>query len=109
MGAKGAGEMIQKAALTWEGVSARPHRFGGTEYLLGSREIGHVHGDYLADIPFPTRVRDELVEAGQAEPHHILPKSGWVSCYIREDSDVEHAIMLLRRSYEIAVGQSKRR
>jgi hypothetical protein len=50
---------------------------------LGHREIGHVHGDSLVDIPFPLHVRDELVKGGAAEPHHVLPKSGWVSVYLR--------------------------
>jgi hypothetical protein len=43
-----------------------------------------------------------LVAAGRAEPHHILPKSGWVSIYLRHASDVERAIELLRLSFEIA-------
>src|SRR5713226_2782545 len=73
-----------------------------TEYRLGRREIGHVHGDRLVDIPFPKKIRDELVAAGRAEPHHILPKSGWVSIYLRHASDVERAIELLRLSFEIA-------
>jgi hypothetical protein len=75
------------------------------EYRLGSREIGHMHGDHLLDIPFPKRVRDEIVLAGEAEPHHILPESGWVSFYLRKEADIDRAIGLLKRSYEIAVKQ----
>jgi hypothetical protein len=75
---------------------------GGTEYRLGRREIGHVHGDSLVDIPFPKRIRNELVTAGRAEPHHILPESGWVSIYLRQAADVDRAIELLRLSFEIA-------
>ena len=33
------------------------------------------------------------------------PESGWVSFYIREPEDVEKAIALLRRSYDLAVSQ----
>lgn len=102
-------KQITEAALSWPDVIAQPHRFGGTEYLLGTREIGHIHGDYLVDIPFPTKVRNELVAAGQAEPHHLLHDSGWVSFYLREANDVERAIALLQRSYEIAVKQQQRR
>ena len=65
---QGAREHIKQAVLAWEGVTAHSHRFGGTEYRLGRREIGHIHGDYLVDIPFPKKVRDELVAAQQAEP-----------------------------------------
>jgi hypothetical protein len=70
---------------------------------LGKREIGHVHGNYLVDIPFPKQVRNEIVSSGLAEPNHILPESGWISFYIREESDIEKAIELLKRSYEIAL------
>ena len=108
-GAKEAKEEIQKAVLAWPGVTAHPHRFGGTEYLLGKREIGHVHGNYLVDIPFPTKVRDEIVAAGRAEPHHVLPESGWISFYLREETDIERAIELLRQSYALAVAQKTRR
>jgi predicted DNA-binding protein (MmcQ/YjbR family) len=71
---------------------------------VGRREVGHVHGDSLVDIPFPLGVRDELIRSGAAEPHHVLPKSGWVSVYLRRPGDVARAIELLRRSYDIAVG-----
>jgi hypothetical protein len=105
MAIRSAGEQIKQAVLAWEQVEAHPHRFGGTEYRIGKRELGHVHGDVLVDIPFPKRIRDELVAAGEAEPHHVLPESGWVSFYIREEEDMDRAIGLLRRSYELALKQ----
>jgi hypothetical protein len=105
MSIRGAKEQITQAVLSWEGVTAQPHRFGGTEYRLGRREIGHIHGDYLVDIPFPKKVRDEIIAAGRAEPHHILPESGWISFYLREPTDVERAIGLFRQSFELAVKQ----
>jgi hypothetical protein len=98
----GAKEKIRSALQEWPGVTSQLHRFGGTEYRLGGREIGHVHGDSLVDIPFPKRIRNELVTAGRAEPHHILPESGWVSIYLRQAADVDRAIELLRLSFEIA-------
>ncbi|HET9915382.1 MAG TPA: luciferase family protein [Anaerolineales bacterium] len=96
---------ITQVLAAWDGVSTAAHRFGGVEYRLGAREIGHIHGDHLVDIPFPKKVRDEIVGAGLAEPHHILPETGWVSFYLQEEGDVQKAIELLRRSYEIAVKQ----
>jgi hypothetical protein len=102
MSVRGARQTITQTLTSWPGVSAHPHRFGGTEYRLGERrEIGHIHGDQLVDIPFPTKVRAELVAAGRAEPHHVLPESGWISFYLREPGDVERAIELLRLSYSI--------
>jgi hypothetical protein len=105
----GAREQIDAVVVSWPGVTRSPHRFGGVEYLLETREIGHIHGDALVDIPFPSKVRDELVAAGAAEPHHVLPNSGWISFYIREPDDVQRAIDLFRRSYEIALQQQARR
>ncbi|MBI3738753.1 MAG: DUF5519 family protein [Chloroflexi bacterium] len=105
MSIRGAADRIKQTLLTWENVEAHPHRFGGIEYRIGKRELGHVHGDYLVDIPFPKKIRDEIVAAGEAEPHHVLPETGWVSFYIRAEPDVERAIQLLRRSYDIAFKQ----
>ena len=102
MAVAGAKKRIEMALQDWAGIEAQPHRFRGTEYRLGRREIGHVHGDQLVDIPFPKKVRDELVAAGRAEPHHILPQSGWVSVYLSQDPDVERAIELLRLSFQLA-------
>lgn len=99
----GAGYLIFSTVASWSEIAYGPHRFGGTQFRLGHREVGHVHGDALVDIPFPLAVRDELVKGGAAEPHHILPQSGWVSVYLRNSGDVERAIRLLRRSYEIAL------
>jgi hypothetical protein len=100
---------IRSAVLSWPGVSARPHRFGGVEFRLERREIGHLHRGRLLDIPFPRRVRDELLAAGKAEPHHVLPHTGWVSFRIRSEQDEARAIELLRIAYERAIAQRARR
>jgi Family of unknown function (DUF5519) len=102
-------ETIQDELLSWDGVTAEAHRFGGVEFLLGRRELGHLHGDRLADLPFPRRVRDELVEAGRAQPHHVMPDSGWVSVRIAGPEDVPKIVELFRLSYDRAVEAEKRR
>jgi len=108
MSVKGAQALITNAVTSWAGVTVAPHRFGGMEYVIGRREIGHIHGDQLVDIPFPKKVRDEIVAAGRAQPHHILPETGWVSFYLREENDVEKAITLLHESFEIAQKQKSK-
>lgn len=102
---QGAAQRIHTELLTWPHVAAQPHQFGGTEYRIGRRELGHIHGDYLVDIPFPPKVHDEVINAGLAQPHHILPDSGWVSLYLRETADVDRAVELFRRSYDLALKQ----
>lgn len=109
MAVRGAHERITSAVVAWEGVTTHSHRFGGTEYRLGRRELGHLHGDHLLDLPFPTRLRHEIVAAGLAEPHHLLVESGWVSFYLHAEGDIERAIALLRRAYDLAQAQAQRR
>ena len=98
---------IRGAVLSWPGVAEHPHRFGGIEFRLGRIELGHLHGDFLADLPFPVRVRRELVDAGRALPHHILPASGWVSYPIRDAAAVPGAIELFRLAYERAAARKR--
>jgi len=93
---------IEREVGSWEGVTVHPHRFGGVEFRLGRRELGHLHGDRLADLPFKRTIRDMLVETGRAQPHHVLPDSGWVSRPIRGEEDVDETIELFRLSYERA-------
>jgi luciferase-like monooxygenase len=102
-------EKVTTEVLSWEGVTSGSHRFGGVEFLLGKREIGHLHGDRLADLPFPRRVRDELVESGRAKPHHVLPDTGWVSFWIEGEDDVPRVIELFRMSYDRARTAADRR
>ena len=80
----------------WPGVSLTPHRFGGTAFRLGRGELGHVHPNGFLDIAFPKPVRDELIASHRVEPHHVLPKSGWVTFRLHGDADVASALDLLR-------------
>lgn len=93
-------DAIVREVASWPGVTTGRHRFGGTEFRYGRRELGHVHGSRLADLPFPLLVRNELVAAGRAEPHHVFPESGWVSYAIRGEKDVAAVVALFRLNYE---------
>jgi hypothetical protein len=97
--AEGIHAAIVREVSSWAGVTTGRHRFGGTEFRIGRRELGHLHGNRLADLPFPLLIRDELVAAGRAEPHHIHPESGWVSRFIRDGSDIADVIELFRLNY----------
>jgi hypothetical protein len=89
------GDRIVDAALTWDGVTAHPHRFGGVELRLGKRELGHIHPEGWADLPFTARIREMLIETGRAEEHRAGIR-GWVSV------DLDGALELFRLSYERA-------
>ena len=100
---------IESTVTSWPGVDAGPHRFAGREFTVAGGEIGHVHGDRQADIPFPKRVRDVVVREGLTSKHHLFPESGWVTKYLRSDEDTERAVWLFRVAYLYKVAALQRR
>jgi hypothetical protein len=109
---------IEHEVLGWPGVSKETGGGGvgqggfwvprATVYRFGRRQIGHVHHDGVADLPFPRAVHDELISNGLAEPH----RGGFpavVSCYIRGPEDVSGVVDLLRMSYDRAKVAAERR
>ncbi|MFL5908568.1 MAG: luciferase family protein [Solirubrobacterales bacterium] len=88
----------------WPGVETGPGRFGSLRFVIGRRELGHLHGDRIADLPLrPERARG-LIDAGEALEHRFTPSgSGWVTVELRSDEDADRVIRLMRESYERAV------
>lgn len=96
----GRGDRIVDTVTSWPGISTKIGRFGETEFYLRGRMLGHVHGDHQADIPFPRRLRDELVAAGRTGPHHLHPDSGWTTLYLSSDTEADTCIALVRLNYD---------
>jgi|CXWL01.1.fsa_nt_gi hypothetical protein len=89
--------LITEAVSALTGVTVET-RAGGdfVEFTAGRRQIGHLHGSRLADLPFPVRIREELVASGRASLHYLHPETGWVSYYIRDRHDVPRVVELFR-------------
>jgi hypothetical protein len=102
-------EHIKQTVTGWPGIIANPHRFGGLEFNLGTVEIGHIHANGMVDIPFNTKIRTLLLAENRAEPHHLLPETGWITFYIHSESDVEEALWLFRLSYLFYATRSSNR
>src|SRR5712691_9318158 len=92
-------ETIKQELLKWPGATVEPHHFGGIDFRCNKRELGHIHGDRLADLPFPMNIRNELVNSGRVSPHHIFTKSGWVSYWIKGADDVAGIIEVFQLQY----------
>jgi len=97
-------DTVRQALADVDGITEHAHRFGGIEFRVGRRELGHLHRSF-ADLPFPRRVRDDLIAAGRARPHHVLPDSGWVTVPMRTETEVANVIDLFRQNYERAMGR----
>jgi hypothetical protein len=93
-------ERIRDEVASWPGVSMEGHRGGILFFLVGRREIGHLHGNRMADLPFPVRIRERLVAEGKVDLHYLHPKTGWTTYYIRNDLDAQAVIELFRLNYE---------
>jgi hypothetical protein len=71
-------------------------------------ELGHLHGDSFADLPFPKKVRDELIAEGRASAHPPLPDSGWVRRRMEGPGDAEAVIGLFRMNYDRVKARAER-
>jgi hypothetical protein len=102
-------QAITDEVTSWPGVSAHEHRFGGVEFRVGNRQLGHLHGARIADIPLKRTLRDELVASGRARIHRWRPDSGWVTVDLDSNEGRAEAIRLLRVGYESAMRARLRR
>ena len=102
-------DKMQQELLRWPGVTMHDHRFGGVEFRVNGREMGHLHGDRLADLPFPKDVGNKMIEEGKASPHHVLPESGWISYYIRDNEDIHDVMELFQMQYERMTSYGKKK
>ena len=99
MQAESVAVQVQREVGSWPGVTVEAHGGGMVFFHVGRREIGHLHGNRLADLPFPVRIRERLVAEGKAALHYLHPKTGWISYYIRTDRDAVALIELFRLNY----------
>lgn len=92
-------EVIRQELLRWKGVTIHEHNFVTVIFYVDGIEMGHLHGDSIADLHFPVSLGKKLVREGYVSTHHIIPKSGWVSREIQDAKDVEAVIDLFRFQY----------
>ncbi len=89
-------ESLEIEACRSLGVTLSVHRFGGVGFIAGRHELAHLHGNGLFDAFVGARARDRIVRTGLASPHHIFPRSGWVSFWIKTEADLPNALELMR-------------
>jgi hypothetical protein len=99
-----ASRRIASEVESWPGVETGPGRFGSVRFTIGRRELGHLHGDAIADLPLRPDTARGLIAAGEAREHRFTPQgSGWVTVELRSNDDADRVINLMRTSYERAV------
>lgn len=89
-------ESLEREACCLLGVELGVHRFGGVAFRSGRHELAHLHGNGLFDAFVGINARDSAVRSGMASPHHVFPRSGWVSFWIKTEADLPNALELMR-------------
>jgi hypothetical protein len=100
---------IEREVTSWPGVTTGDTGRGGLQFSYGRIELGHLHGSSFADLPFPKKVRDQLIAQGRASVHDPLPNSGWVRRRMHAPEDVQAVIGLFRMNYDRARARDARR
>src|SRR5580765_5484547 len=103
-GTRTASEQIVAEVGAWPGVEVDTGELGEVAFVVGRREIGHVHGDHAAHFSFPRRVWTELRSDGRIETHPVFPDAtqGPAARRIASDADVRDVIELFRINYDRA-------
>ena len=101
-----ASQRITEEVTSWPGVEAGPGSRGEFAFRLGRKELGHLHGDYVAHFFFPKELGLSLREQGRVVDHPVFPgKPGPAARAIENEADVRDVIELLRLNYDRIVAR----
>jgi hypothetical protein len=94
-------EQIATEVGSWPGVVVDDGELGELAFTVGTRELGHLHGDHAAHFGFPKSVWQQLHAEGRIEGHPVFPgKIGPASRWVETDDDVRDVIEMMRLNYD---------
>lgn len=99
-------QAIIGAVARWPGVDVDDAYPDHPQFHVGKIELGHLHGDAVAHLPFPRKEREALIERGEVGPHPLFPTTGWVERRIAGEEDIELVLRLFRMNYDRAAARS---
>jgi hypothetical protein len=96
-----ASRQITEEVGSWPGVRAGPGPRGEFGFRVGGRELGHLHGDYVAHFSFPKKIGLSLRAQGRVVDHPVFPgKPGFGARPIEDDADIRDVIAMMRLNYD---------
>jgi MFS family permease len=108
-------ETIKREIMSWPDVTSQPHRFGGVDFRVGGKEMGHLHGENMVDLPLPPNAlfagsssnklmgvpkQWEEKAQGSLPPHDAYPESNWINYWIKGEDDMPRVVALFRLEYD---------
>lgn len=95
--------ILEGEVLRWRGTTLSIHKYGGLQFNVHNKEIGHLHSNGLLDVVYSRKIKTMLMKEGRVSHHHLFEKSGWISFYVHSPEDQDYAIKLLMLSYSLTV------
>ena len=97
---------ITAVVTAWPGVTtAGPGERGEFSFMLGRREVGHLHGSRVAHFSFQRRLGAVLRAQGRVVPHPITDSPSLGARPIAGPDDEREVVELLRLNYERIVAR----
>jgi len=90
---------IIQMVTDWPEIEKRTHLYGGTEFVIFNKNIGHIHGNGILDLPFRHTLREKLMQRGMADLHPFANKMQWLSIRVSSIEDIVKARKMLLISY----------
>jgi hypothetical protein len=91
---------VDQTVSSWPGMKITLHKYGGFQFNVNDKEIGHMHSNGIVDILFDLKTKEQLLSESALQDHHTFKDSGWVSYYIRKKEDEKEVIRLLKLSFD---------
>jgi hypothetical protein len=99
-------ERITAEVGSWPGVEVDDGELGELAFKVGTRELGHLHGEHAAHFGFPKSIWHQLHDQGRIEGHPVFPgKIGPASRRIDTDDDVRDVIEMMRLNYDRTIAR----
>lgn len=102
-------DTLEHEVSRWPGVVVSLHPYGGLQFNIGNREIGHLHGNGLLDVALSRSLKAEILQQYPTVlDHHLFKDSGWISFWIKHQTEYETALAILRKAYSFQLQQAVR-
>src|SRR5712664_2177901 len=99
---------LRQRILDLSGVTERPDAgIHEDAFFVDGKMFMHIHGHGHCDIRLAKEDQERVLAEGKARPHRWAPEAGYVTFIVRDETDLEPAMDLIRMSYHYFAGKQK--
>src|SRR6266478_6619056 len=97
---------LRQRILNLYGVTERPNAgIHEDAFFVGRTMFMHIHGHGHCDIRLTKEDQERVLAEGKARPHRWAPEAGYVTFIVRDETDLEPAMDLIRMSHHYFAGK----